>query len=42
MVCFNYSEDVNSKLVWYSDHGDLFAHQMVHYSDAQYHGTVTI
>ena len=28
-----YSGDLNSKLVWYSNHGDLFAGQMVRYSD---------
>ena len=32
-----YSGDLNSKLLQYSDDGDLFACQMVHYSDAQYH-----
>ena len=35
-----YNGDLNSQLVWYSDHGDLFSRQMVHYSDTQYHGSV--
>ena len=34
-----YSGDLNSKLVRYSDHGDLFVHYMVGYSNAQYHGS---
>ena len=28
-----YSGDLNSELLWYSDHRDLFARWMVHYSD---------
>ena len=36
----NYSGDLKSQLVWYSDHGDLFDHQMVCYLDAQYHGSL--
>ena len=35
-----YNGDLNSQLVWYSDHGDLFSRQMVHYLDTQYHGSV--
>ena len=34
-----YSGDLNSKLIRYSDKVDLFAHQMVPYSDARYHGS---
>ena len=30
--------DLNDELVQYSDHGDLFDHQMVCYSDARYNG----
>ena len=33
----SYSGDLNSKQVRYLDHGDLFAHLLVCYSDAQYH-----
>ena len=33
------SGDLNSNLVPYSDHGDLFAHRMVHYSEARYDGS---
>ena len=34
--CFPHdSGDLNSKLVWYSGHGDLFDHQIVCYSDAR-------
>ena len=29
---FNYSRDLNSQLVRYSYHRDLFSHQMVHYT----------
>ena len=34
---YEYSGDLNSKLVWYSDHGDLFDCQMVWYSDSLDH-----
>ena len=32
--------NLNRKLVWYSDHGDLFAQRMFCYSDAQYLGSL--
>ena len=35
----SYSGDLNGKPVWYSDHVDLFAHRIVCYSDASYHGS---
>ena len=35
-----YSGVLNSEIVWYSDHGDLFARRMVLYSDAGYHGSL--
>ena len=35
-----YSGDLNCKLVWYSDDGDLFALQILWYSDSQYHGSL--
>ena len=34
---FKHSGDLNSELVGYSDHRDLFNHQMVFYLDARYH-----
>ena len=36
---YEYSGDLISKLVWYSYHRDLFARQVVCYSDALYHGS---
>ena len=39
ILCCMYSADLNSKLVWYLDQGDLFARQMVHNSDAKYRGS---
>ena len=37
-----FSGDLNSKLVGYSDHGDLLARRMVRYLDAWYHGCSVI
>ena len=34
-----YGGDLNSELLRYSDHGDMFAHRMVCNSDAGYHGS---
>ena len=41
-MCLTYSGNLNSELIWYSNHGYLFTHQMVHYSDARDHGTGSI
>ena len=35
-----YSGDLDSKLVQYSDHGDMFDCQMVPNSDARYHDSL--
>ena len=34
--------DLNSELVWYSDHEGSFDPQMVPYSDADYHGSLLL
>ena len=32
-----YSGDLNSKLGWYSDNGNWFENQIIHFSDAQWY-----
>ena len=38
-IVVNYSGDLNSELVWYSDHEDLFARRIVRYLNARNHFT---